>query len=140
MPVFVDSNVFFYAAGSEHALKGPCVRLLQRIAVGQLDAVTSAEVIQELHHVYRRRGRVADGVALGREVARLFSAVLPVTRGDVLRSGDILTERPQLSPRDALHAATALNNGIDTILSADPDLGWVEGIRRVDPIEADRTG
>lgn len=135
MPVFLDSNVFIYAAGTESPLKGPCVGILRRVAVGEIDATTSAEVVQEIHHVFRRRGRLADGVSLGRDVLRLFPGLLPITRADVLRSGDILAARPQLSPRDALHAATALNNGITTIVSADPNLGHVDGLTRLHPTD-----
>jgi len=136
MPVFLDSNVFIYAAGAESPNKGPCVALLRRVASGELDAATSAEVIQEIHHVFRRRGRLRDGVTLAREIAGLFPGLLSVTRADVLRSGEILTARPQLSPRDALHAATALNAGISTVVSADSDFDYVDGITRVDPADA----
>jgi predicted nucleic acid-binding protein len=58
------------------------------------------------------------------------------SRADVLRSGNVLLERPHLSPRNALHAATALNNGIETIVSADTDLDGLDGIRRLDPVLA----
>lgn len=136
MPVFLDSNVFIYAAGTESRLKAPCANILRRIAAGDLDAITSVEVVQELHHVFRRRGRLADGVGLGRDVARLFPGLLSITRDDILRSGDLLLARPQLSPRDALHAATALNNGITVIVSADTDLDHVEGLTRLDPASA----
>jgi predicted nucleic acid-binding protein len=102
-------------------------------AGGQLDATTSTEVVQEIHHVFRRRGRLADGVGLGRDVLRLFPGILPITRADLVRSGDLLLEHPRLSPRDALHAATALNHGIETIVSVDPDLEGIPGLRRVEP-------
>ena len=133
MLVFLDSNVFIYAAGAESPLKAPCIDILRRVGAGDLDAITSVEGIQELHHVFRRRGRLADGVSLGRDVARLFPGLLSITRDDILRSGDILTARPQLSPRDALHAATALNNGIAVIVSVDTDLEHVDGLTRLDP-------
>ncbi len=136
MPVFLDSNVFIYAAGAPSPYKEPCVALLRRVASGELDAATSAEVIQEIHHVFRRRGRLRDGVALGREVAALFPGLLPLTRADILRSGEILTAWPQLSPRDALHAATALNAGISTMVSTDSDFDFVDGITRVAPADA----
>jgi len=135
MAVFLDTNVFIYAAGGDGLLKQPCIELLRRVASGEVDAVTSAEVIQEIHHVFRRRGRLADGVALGRDVARLFPGLLPITRQDVLRSGEILIARPQLSPHDALHAATALNNGVTRIVLVDADVGYVDGLQRLDPTD-----
>lgn len=136
MPVFVDTNIFLYAAGADHPLKGPCAELLRRAATGALDATTSAEVIQEIHHVFRRRGQLRDGIALGRQVAKLFPEMLPVTRADVLRSGEILFAHPQLSPRDALHAATALNSQITTILTVNTDFDQIRGLVRLDPASA----
>ena len=136
MRAFLDSNIFIYAAGAENPMKAECVALLERVASGELDATTNAEVIQEIHHVFRRRGRLADGITLGREVIRLLPDLLPITRDDVFRSGEILTARPQISPRDALHAAVALNNGITGIVSVDRDFEHIDGIVRLDPAAA----
>lgn len=135
MPVFLDTNVFIYAAGQEHALKAPCVSLLQRVASGELEATTSVEVVQELYHVYRRRGMLSAGLSLGREVVRLFPDILPITRTDLVRSALILERAPQVSPRDALHAATALNHQIGVIVSTDEDLDAILEIRRRSPLE-----
>jgi predicted nucleic acid-binding protein len=42
----------------------------------------------------------------------------------------------RLNARDALHAATALNRGIPTIISPDPAFDDVTGLQRLDPIKA----
>lgn len=135
MPVFLDTNVFIYAAGQEHPEKAPSVALLSRIAAGELEAVTSVEVVQELHRVYRRRGMLQAGLALGREVLRLFPDVLPIARPDLVRAAQLLERLPQLSPRDALHAATALNHGVGVIVSVDTDFDAVRELRRVRPVD-----
>lgn len=60
MPVrtlFLDTNVFLYAAGADHPLKKPSIRWLEGAAEGRFRAVTSAEVLQEILHVLIRRGR-----------------------------------------------------------------------------------
>jgi predicted nucleic acid-binding protein len=133
MPIYLDSNVFIYAAGAESPYKAACAEILRRSAAGELDANTSVEVIQEVHHVFRRRNQLAAGVGLGREIAQLFPHILPVTRADILRSGQILETRPQLSPRDALHAATALNHQFSVIVTVDADFEHVDGLSRLDP-------
>ena len=38
-----------------------------------------------------------------------------------------------LKPRDAIHAAAALENRIDTIVSYDKDFDEVRGLKRVEP-------
>lgn len=133
MRVFLDSNVFIYAAGTDHPLKAPCVSILARAAAGELDATTSAEVLQELVHVYRRRNMVREGIALVREVLRLFPDVLPISGDTLTRSLRLLERYPQLSPRDSLHAATALEHDIGVIVSADADFDAIRELRRVSP-------
>jgi predicted nucleic acid-binding protein len=41
----------------------------------------------------------------------------------------------RLGSNDRIHLATALANGIDTIVSADSDFDHVRAIRRVDPLD-----
>ena len=43
--VFLDTNVFLYAAGGEHPLKAPCGDILTRAANGDLDADELAHFI-----------------------------------------------------------------------------------------------
>ena len=50
MTVFVDTAVIMYAAGRPHPLRDPCRAIIERVAAGRLDGVTSAEVIQEVLH------------------------------------------------------------------------------------------
>ena len=42
---------------------------------------------------------------------------------------------PQMAPRDWLHLAVMLNNGITDIISADRHFDDIEGITRLDPRE-----
>ncbi|RMF84316.1 MAG: VapC toxin family PIN domain ribonuclease, partial [Nitrospinota bacterium] len=41
-PVFIDTNIPMYAAGTSHPLREPSQRVIRAIANGQLDAVTDA--------------------------------------------------------------------------------------------------
>jgi predicted nucleic acid-binding protein len=43
-----------YAGGAAHSLRGPCLEILDPLATGRLDAVTSEEVIQEIFHRFAR--------------------------------------------------------------------------------------
>ena len=42
-------------------------------------------------------------------------------------------EKYKIKPRDAIHAAIALENGIETIVSYDRDFDKLEEIKRLDP-------
>ena len=134
MLIFLDSNIFLYAVGADHPLRGPCGRILQAVAEGGIEATTNSEVVQEILHVLRRKGRHADALLVARRVSLIFPDLLPVTQIDMVRTIDILSENASLPTRDALHAATMLGAGISQIASADQDFDRIGGIVRLDPI------
>ena len=133
MRVFLDTNIFLYAAGQAHPQRDVCARVLRRVAQGALAATANSEVIQEILYVLVRRGRGADGVALARHVAALFPDLLPVTGEDMRRACDLIERYPKLPVRDAVHAATMLGNGLEQVISVDEDFDQVREIRRVAP-------
>ena len=136
MPVFLDSNVFLYAAGGDHPLRAPCRRILVRLADGTLEATTSTEVVQELIHVLGRRGLRDEALRLATSVLDLVPDMLPVRPEDIRRSVAVMREVPDLPARDALHVATMRGARIDTIVSADRHFDLVDKIRRTDPSSA----
>ncbi len=135
-PIFLDANVFLYASGAPHALKSVCADLLRRATSGTLIATTNAEVIQEILHIHARRGDRNRAVALALEALTAFPNLLPVTRADVLKACDLIDRYSSLSTRDAIHAATMLSNGIEKIVSLDPDFDVIREIERVAPQHA----
>ena len=133
MPVFLDTNIFLYAAGGPHPEREACIELLQRVSDGSLDATVNAEVVQEVMFVLVRRGRLRDGLRLARDVLALFPGLFPVTQQDMLSACVLLERYPRLPVRDAIHAATMLNNGLQTVVSVDADFDQLVEIRRVAP-------
>ncbi len=131
--VFLDTNVFLYAAGGEHPLKAPCGDILTRVASGELDAVTSSEVLQELLYVLARRGLKVEGLRLATEVMDMFPDLLPVTGADMQHACRILEDHPDLPVRDAVHGAVMSAHGITRIVTADTHFDDVTGIQRIDP-------
>jgi len=131
--VFLDSNVFLYAAGAPHPMKRPCRDLVNAVAAGRLDAATSCEVLQEVLHVLSRRGSRAQGLVLVRHILALLGEVYPIRESDIRASLDLARKYPSLPVRDALHAAVMSNCGIRDIVSADVHFDQVAGVRRLDP-------
>lgn len=137
MKYFLDSNVFMYAAGREHPLKDPCARVLRRVAQEDMEAVTNVEVLQELLYRYSALGRTDESLRLTRlAVDQVARAVLPVTSGDVERALELIQRYGgRIGTRDAVHAATMLNNGLTHIVSADAHFDEIKEVVRVDPRE-----
>jgi len=130
---FIDTAVLMYAGGAEHALRVPCRRILDAVANGDLDAVTSVEVIQEVLHRFLAIRRPEMGVAMARQALDLFAPVLPITHGVMRRMPDLVARYPTLGARDLLHVATCLHEGIAEIITPDRGFDAVEGLRRIDP-------
>lgn len=124
-----------YAAGSEHPLKAPCKEVLVRVAAGELDAVISAEVVQEIVHRYMAVGRPQLGASIARDALDLFAPVLPITHAVMRRVPDLVDRHPTLAARDLVHVATCQAEGISEIISPDRGFNSVPGIRRIDPAE-----
>jgi predicted nucleic acid-binding protein len=133
--VFVDTAVMMYAAGSEHPLREPCRRILDRVARGELAATTSVEVIQEILHRYRAIRRADGGIELAVRTLDAFAPVLPITHA-LMRRVPALAERyPDLAARDLVHLATCIHEGIGEIVTTDRAFDEVREVRRIDPAE-----
>lgn len=133
MTVFVDTAVLMYASGSPHALRGPCRRILERVGDGELDAVISVEVVQEIIHRFLALRQPERGAAIARDALDLFAPVLPVTHATMRRVPELVERYPGLAARDLLHVATCLGEGIGEIVSPDRGFDTVPSIRRMDP-------
>jgi uncharacterized protein len=135
--VAFDTTVLVYAVGTSARYRAPCAQILRAAASGALDASASVEVLQEFTHVRARRvGDRVEAVRAARDVS-LGLTLHPVEATDVERALELFVAVPELDVLDAVHAATALNRGIDRIVSADRAFDGVDGLERVDPVEAE---
>lgn len=90
-------------------------------------------MIQELvHHRLRRSGDRARSAQQGRDTAAICT-LLFFDREVLDLSLDLIERIPTIRGRDAVHAATALAYGIDTIVSPDRAFDGIPGLTRVDP-------
>ena len=126
-----------YAGGAEHPLRLPCVRVLELVTDGRIEAATSAEVIQEILHRFSSLRRPDVGAAMAEETLDLFAPVLSVTHSAMHRTADLVRRYPSLAVRDLVHVATCQEYGIETIVSTDRGFDGVSEITRIDPEDAD---
>jgi uncharacterized protein len=134
--IFLDANVFLYALGADSPHRAPCRAVLQAVGRGELEGVTSSEVLQEILHVRARRVNVQDAATAVRAAADLVADVLPVTSGDVLEACRLLDSHSGLGARDALHAAVMKNSQIHVLVSIDRDFDRVPHLQRLEPGQA----
>jgi predicted nucleic acid-binding protein len=127
----VDANVIVYAAIASQ-YRDSCLEILDAVAAGEADGKVSTAVFEEIWHL-ELSGRVGSVRGLAQRAYRLFTPLLPVTDDIVARAFRV--EATRLGSNDRIHVATALANGIDTIVSADADFDRIRLIRRVDPLD-----
>lgn len=125
--VFVDTNVFVYAVGAEHPHRSDARGFFRRSVREGLPLVTSAEVLQELLHVYLPVGRTESldaALALARgRIAEVWS----VEEEDVRMARGLADRHPGLGARDLLHLACCRRRDVTRIRSFDRGLAGAFG-------------
>jgi len=155
---YLDANYLYVHLRQPRRTPDPRVVDWRRRLVAELagdGAVISALVIDEL--LYRmllawlsddgnpdplstyRRNRSVITKTMRTRLTRLWKALdrlnleLAVTDQAIVDRARQLLVRPGLAPRDAFHAAHAIEAGCDIIASADTDFDRVDGLRRLAP-------
>ena len=130
--ILLDTAVLAYAVGEQHPRREPCRRIFAAQELGQLEARTTIEVIQEFAHVRARRRTRFDATAIARAYTNTLTP-FATEMDDLLLGIDLFDRIPPLGAFDAVLAATALNRQAEALISADRAFGSVAGMRRVDP-------
>jgi uncharacterized protein len=131
--IVLDTTVLVYAVGTEHSFREPCRMLVTAIADGDIEATTTAEVIQEFVHVRARRRDRKEAAGLARDFAELLAPLLIVEDTDLREGLRLFEEGEGFGSFDAVLAATAYASGADALVSADSGFAAVPGIRHVLP-------
>lgn len=120
--IFVDTNVFMYAVGGPHPLRGKARAFLFEAVEHRQRLVTSAEVLQELLHAYLPVDRQATLDAALTLVAGCVDETWSVEEADVHLARALDGEHPGLSTRDLVHLACCLRRDVRRIMTYDRGL------------------
>lgn len=131
--IVLDTTVFVYAVGTEHPLREPCRALVEAVADGRMEAMTTAEVIAEFVHVRARRRNRQDAAARGRELARLMRPLIAPGDAELALGLQLFEQHEELGAFDAILAATAMLSGADALVSADQAFAVVPALSHIDP-------
>ena len=127
---FLDANVFLFAR-LDTGPRGEAARDLLRRISGANPAACNAVVLNEVFWNLRKPLGRNEALQRSRQLATMPGlVVLPLRDREWIRALDLMAKHEKLKPNDALHAATALEDGIDTIVSTDDDFDGIAGLRR----------
>ena len=117
--IFVDTNVFMYAVGREHALRDEARAFFARAVEHGLALATSAEVLQELLHAYLPVGRTSTLDLALELVRRATTSVWSLEPDDVRLARGLAETHRGLGARDLLHLACCLRREVDDVQTFD---------------------
>jgi predicted nucleic acid-binding protein len=120
--IFVDSNLFVYAVGRPHPLREEARAFFAAAGREGTPLATSADVLQELLHIYLPVQRLATLDAALELAARSVDRVFSVEAADVAQARALLDEHPALAARDLLHLAVCRRHGVAELRTFDRGL------------------
>lgn len=127
---YLDTNVFLFAfSGSQHAQT-----ILKEVSSGRMDGATSCLSWDEFMWALRKQFSEQDSASEGKKLLSCPHLVFLDVNVETIERAQQLLERYGLRPRDAIHAASALQRGIREMISDDSDFDRVKEFKRV-PID-----
>ena len=116
-----------YAVGQPHPLKSSAREFFFEANESGTPLCTSAEVLQELAHVYLPAGRLPVFDASMELLENAAVEVWPLEAADVSLARQLHNRYPHLRSRDLCHLASCRRRGVRQIMTFDEALASVSG-------------
>ena len=128
--IYIDSNVFLYAMLNRDRIGNRARALLGEVQQGKKHACSSVLTFDEIvWSVLRHRGR-EEAVTAGEGFLNFPNLKLIPADGDLAAKALEIIKKHGLGPRDAIHAASAISESVEAIISSDPHLDKIADLRR----------
>ena len=137
MSIFLDTCIPMYAAGKKHPYRKNCQEIITAAAAGKMEVNTNTEVFQEILYRFFHIGEKQRGFQLFDSFFKIMEGqILAVTAADIFLARELAGKysKDGLSPRDLIHLAVMINNGIDKIITTDRKFSRVKGIQVITPV------
>ena len=128
--LYLDANVFIYAALDREDIGKRARSLLREVQQGKSQAASSALTFDELVWAVKKYRGIGDAVNAGEAFLNMPGLTLVDVDGELLSSALELIRVYKLDPRDSIHGASAVHENAETIISTDKHFDRVREIRR----------
>ena len=128
--MYIDSNIFIFAAINQDENGERCRNIIKLIEEEKISCAASYLIIDEIIWVLKKKIGKKDAITIIKAILSLPIKWLSIDESSIIRMVDIL-ENTNIDPRDALHIACMLNNGLSTILSEDKDFDRIKNVKRI---------
>ena len=135
--IYIDSNVFIYAAIYPDDKGNNARKLIQKITDGEIIAVTSSLTFDEVFWIVKKERDFEMALEAGKALLLMQNLTFIAVDDAILWQAHNLIEKHGFDPRDAIHAACSLAHGVYTIISEDSDFDRIKEFERkgLDEIE-----
>jgi len=131
--IYLDSNIFIYAALNMEPVAENCLKIMDKIAKNEIEACTSTLTWDELFQSIKKKLGSSYAKQSGQRFLNIVNLKLLDADLNVISTAQKLTEKYNLGPRDAIHAATAIVNKCDSIITDDSDFNKIKEIKVTKP-------
>ena len=128
--MYIDSNIFIFAAINQDEQGERCRNIIKLIEEEKISCAASYLMIDEVIWVLKKKIGKKDAITIIKAILSLPIKWLSIDESSIIRMVSIL-ENTNIDPRDALHIACMLNNGLSTILSEDKDFDRIKNVKRI---------
>lgn len=128
--IYVDANIFIYPVLYRGNKSEAAKHFLKEVVNGQ-KAITSCLSIDEIvWNIWQETENRQKGITQGKRLFYFPNLKVVRLRPIEIHSAlDLMTQYKKLTPRDAIHAATALERNITRLLSDDKDFEQVNELQ-----------
>ena len=127
--LYLDSNIFIFAALNTEKEGFKATALLAKVQSGIESAVTSALTFDEVFWKVKRNRGLDKAVETAEAMLNFPNLEIASADRETALAAVELIRKYGLAPRDALHAATALAEKVDCMVTTGSDFGKVKELK-----------
>jgi len=127
---YIDSNIFIQAILRDDKY---AKEVLHKIIKNEVQGVTSILSWDELAFILRKFINREISISEGKKFLIFPNLIFADAKKETIAKAQKLIEEYDLKPRDAIHAATAINMNISEIISDDDDFDKIKELKRINP-------
>lgn len=129
--IYLDANIFIHSLIGDDSKSKACSDILTKLISGDIFAGTSVLTWDEFFYALKREIGKEKTLEESKSFLSMPNLFFFNATNEIISKAQSLIERYSLDPRDAIHAATAIINKCDSIISDDSDFDKVKELKRV---------
>jgi len=127
--LYIDSNVFIFAAINKDKKGEDCRNIIDLINKNKINCAASYLVIDEVIWILKKHVGKKNSIKITKAILSLPIKWIDIDKSVILNMIHIL-EKTNLDTRDAIHLASMFKLGLSSIISEDIDFDKLEKIER----------